>query len=34
MKKLVIVASVAVLFGAISARGEFRQIDITTFGMD
>lgn len=34
MKNLVLLASVAVLLGAIPGRAEFRQIDITTFGMD
>jgi len=34
MKNLVLAASVALLLAAIPSRAEFRQIDITTFGMD
>lgn len=34
MKKAMLLAIVVVLLGAIPGRCEFRQIDITTFGMD
>ena len=34
MKNPVLPAMVAVLLGAIPGRAQFRQIDITTFGMD
>lgn len=34
MKNLILAASIAVFLGAVPGRAEFRQIDITTFGMD
>ena len=34
MKNLILVTWAAVLLGATLGRAEFRQIDITTFGMD
>jgi hypothetical protein len=34
MKRLTLLVSLAAILGAAPLRAEFRQIDITTFGMD